>query len=60
MSFTQEQAAAFLRVPMRTYQNWEGGGPHAFPEWLRQQLRRPKGKRAGADASAQLSFGEAE
>lgn len=42
MKFSQREAAEWLKVPKRTYQNWELGRPQAFPDWLRQQLDRKK------------------
>lgn len=57
MGFTQVTAAEFLKVPLRTYQNWELGRPQAFPDWLRQQLQRKK-KDAQTDP-AQMTFEDA-
>jgi len=58
--FSQAQAADFLQVPVRTYQNWEGGRPQAFPDWLRQQMNRTKEKKVKGADPAQLSFQETE
>ncbi len=54
MGFSQRAASEFLRVPFRTYQNWEAGRPQGFPDWLRQQMKRPK--KEAKDDPAQLSL----
>lgn len=67
MGFSQKEAAAWLNVPKRTYQNWEHGRPQAFPDWLRQQMDRkpddaakPTGKKKLGVSPAQLSLMEDE
>lgn len=57
---SQSEAAKQLRVPFRTYQNWEFGRPQAFPSWLREQMQKPKPKKREPRDDAQLSFEDQE